>query len=296
MKTSLIIDTREYGFFSGCLQILDNLKYCELNNIKPILRLGEKFKYKEDVSNWNNFFENINDGIIEGEGIEITKATPNCNFFLENYLMRSPRSQDYHLKIWDLLRANAPELEIYAHRLEISEMIKKYMVPIQPIKDSVNNFLLNNFLNNEIVKIGIDGLYEVTNKVLGVHVRGTDYGFYDINHYVGWINNILKHHEYERIYIASDNSEAINMLQNAFPNICCSYKTNLRSTTFKSAWMAEILEKKDMVQHGRDVLTESILLSKCHRLICINSNVAGMAAYRNPNLIVHLTHDQFGGG
>ena len=48
---SLIINTREYGMFSSLLQIIDNIKYCELNGMKPIINIGEKFLYRDGPEN-----------------------------------------------------------------------------------------------------------------------------------------------------------------------------------------------------------------------------------------------------
>ena len=65
MKKSLIINTREYGFFSSVFQVIDNIEYCSQHDMKPIIELGPKFKYKNLENNsWNEFFCKINDGVI----------------------------------------------------------------------------------------------------------------------------------------------------------------------------------------------------------------------------------------
>jgi hypothetical protein len=49
-----------------------------------------------------------------------------------------------------------------------------------------------------------------------------------------------------------------------------------------------IFSGEDMVKQGQSVLIESILLSKCDALVCINSAVPKFAACVNPEIPIHL--------
>jgi hypothetical protein len=279
MEKSLLINTREYGFFSSMFQILDNIKYCEQMNIKPILSIGEKFLYKGNNEKcWNNFYEDINDGVIEGEAIEITKLTANANFLVENFLMISPQNHNYRLKLWELHCQNVLSTE--EHRKEINGYITKYLKPVKHIQDEVENFREHNFKGS----------------TLGVHVRGSDYGFHNLDVYETQIRLMLNTHHYSTIFVASDNTQSINSIKSKFPNVCF-YETPLRVENLAHhAPVCHTVSGEDCIKQGQDVLIEAQLLGHCDRLISINSNVAAMGAYLNPSMPLDLIHRQHGGG
>lgn len=276
---SLIINTREYGMFSSLFQIIDNLKYCEINNIKPILNIGEKFLYRDGSENpWNHYFEAINDGIPEGEVYEITKINNTCNFFMQNYLMTQPAANDYRLKLWNFVN-DIQNLSM--HRQEIKAMLDKYIKPLPIIENEVKNFITNNFKNESL---------------LSVHIRNTDYNFTNLPFIIEKIYEIQKNNNYEKIFVASDNLEAIMNVYNTFPNVCY-YQTNLRCEKMNSSKpLCHIVFGQDKIKHGRDAIIECLLLSKGKEIVCINSNVAGMACYLNPQMKIHLMLRQIRGG
>lgn len=279
VSKSLIINTREYGMFSSLFQIIDNLKYCEVNNIKPILNIGEKFLYRDGPENpWNNYFYPINDGIPEGEIYEITKINNTANFFMQNYLMVQPSIHDYRLKLWNLVNDNK---NLFIHRQEIKGMLDKYIKPLPHIQDEVSKFIKTNFENNE---------------TLSVHIRSTDYNFTNLPIIIEKIYEVQKTNNYKKIFVASDSLEAIMNVYNSFPNVSY-YETNLRCEKINSVKpLCHIVFGQDKIKHGIDAIIECLLLSKGKEIICINSNVAGMACYLNPDLKIHLMHRQHGGG
>lgn len=276
---SLIINTREYGFFSSLIQIIDNLKYCENNNLKPIMNIGEKFLYQHLNKNpWGEFFENINDSIPIGNVIEITELTKNANFLIENYLMVSPSRHDYCLKLWNLLNNNE---ELQYHRNEINSMIKKYIIPNKEIKSEVQRYI---------------NLCGIGKNSLAVHMRTTDYGNHDISQYHRMIEKISINKKYDNIFVASDSEEAIMDIKYAYPNVH-HYQTSRRAKELtRMVPLCHIVEGYDKINHGKDVLIECLLLSQCNEIVSINSNVAAMACYLNPNLGINLVARQHGGG
>jgi hypothetical protein len=280
MPNSLIIKTREYGFFSSLFQIIDNIRYCEINDIKPIIDVGEKYLYQNNNSNpWNYFFENINDNIIEGEKQEITELTNNANFLLDDYMLVCPTNGDYHLNLWHKVQTKNKDIEL-EYRNKINDIIKKYIKPIPDIQRQIDLFIQNNFEDS----------------VLAVHIRGTDYGFHSIDSYIDKIKEIQQEKNYKKIFVASDNHEAIIKIKEAFNNVCF-YETNLRAENINSVSpVCHIVSGDDKIKHGQDVLIECLLLSKCNEIICINSNVAGAACLFNPNMIINLLTRIHGGG
>jgi hypothetical protein len=270
-KKSLIINTRKYGFFSSVFQVLDNIKYCNENNIKPIIELGNEFKYKNEKNNsWESFFHPINDGVIEGEPIHISQLPNGALYLLKNYILIDPLNDNCKSTLWENIISNPNIAD--NHRLQINEIINNYLKPSNYIQQTIDNFVKENF----------------TPQTLGVHFRGTDFHFNDINIFISTINTLLEQQDYSKIYIASDNHEAIEIFTNTFPNVC-SYNTQYRAPTINSSHPAfHLFSGEDMIKQGQSVLIESILLSKCNQLVCLNSNVAKFAACLNPNMPINL--------
>jgi hypothetical protein len=274
---SLIIKTREYGFCSSMFQILDNLKYCELHNMKPILSIGQKFLYQDVQSDniWNEFFIPINNNQCVGNSVDITELTSNANFLMEDFLMVSPKNNNYRLKLWEL---HCNGVDTTPHRNEINALINTYLNPIPEIRALIDDFKTEHLNKN----------------ILGVHIRGTDYGYHNLDSYINRIKDICD--QYDGIYVASDNIESINRIKNEFKNVVW-FDTNLRAEHLTSHEpVCHIVSGADKIKHGKDVWVEVSLLSACSRLICINSNVAAMGAYMNPDIKIDLLIRQHGGG
>jgi len=266
METSLIINTRESsGFFSNYFIFIDNIKYCEINNIKPIMLLGgSDWFYNDGRENlWGAFFEPINDS-------NITQDYRFSSFFKlwdESFLCRQGK-----IMVWENID-NSTELQI--NRFEVNNIIQK-IKPIKEIQDTIDNFVETNFKG----------------KILGVHIRGTDYNFNYIDKYIEYIN---KYNDFDMIYVASDNQESIDNIKNTFNNVIF-YDTNIRRNNINDSVLCYDLKNEDKVKHGQDVLVECSILSKCDHLICINSNVAAAALYMNPHMTFDLIYRSPEGG
>ena len=278
---SLVINTREYGFFSSLFQIIDNLRYCEINNLKPIMNIGDKFLYQNGNKNpWGEFFEDINDSVSEGDISEISQLTSNANFLIEDYMMVSPSRHDYHLKLWNILQSGNGQA-FYDYRVQINAMISKYIVPIKEIKQEVEK-------NINDMNIGLN--------TLALHMRTTDYGHHDIDRYKSVVQDVLNSKKYDNIFVASDSIESIMIIKNNFPNVRY-YETPLRSEKLTTMVpLCHIVNGNDKIKHGKDVLIETLLLSSCGRLVCINSNVSAMACFYSPSMDVVMVGRQHGGG
>jgi len=279
MTKSLYIHTRDCGFFSSMLQIVDNLKYCDMQGFKPIIDLKPNFRYQFDEDDpWVNYFEPINDKVIEGDLISIDNISNEGLYLLENFILVNPSRYNFKGYIWELISNNSPE--IYQNRMEVHKIISKYLKPNQFIKNEVSQFKMENF----------------GGKMLGVHIRGTDFNFennpdlseYNIEKIIISIKKLILEHGYTKIYLASDNQESLDIITNEIPN-SFFYKTDFRAEKFFNLLPSfKIFDQKDMVKQGQSVLIESILLSSCDGLLCINSGVSSFSAYLNPNMDIHL--------
>ena len=278
---TLQIRPRIYGFFSSLYQVLDNLKYCEINNLKPLIRYDRNFLYNNGVDNvWNEFFEYVNDDVAEGEIIDVYSCQNQKEmFFLSDFLMMNPFHNNFELKLWHLISNNSDKCD--EHRKEINELIKKYIIPNKSVLDEIYKFDNNNW-----------------NDTLSVHVRGTDYsgGYQNLHMIKDRIRQLLENNQYNTIFVASDNKESIDSIRSEFPNVI-NYDTSLRVDSFNNTSpLCHVVSENEKIKHGKDVLIESILLSKGKALVCINSNVAAFAAYYNPDIQIHLVNRVPGGG
>lgn len=278
MNRSLLITTRTYGFFSSLFQILDNIKYCEENSIKPIIKLNKTFVYNFNKENvWNDFFENINDQIVQGTPIEIESLPHTDRFLVENFLMVSPKNKNFRLKLWDLYEKSTEEF--LQHRLEIHQFIQQYLRPKSDILIEMNSVPLDAEKNN-----------------LAVHIRGTDYNNNFLEKFIETTKHDIELNIYDKIFIASDNKEAIDTYKQKFNNVVF-YNTTLRAETMNTKTpICYTTNGSDKIKQGKDVLVECLLLSKCSKLICVNSNVAAMATYFNPKMEVKLISRLVNGG
>jgi len=288
MNSSLQLRPRIYGFFSSIFQMIDNLKYCELNNIKPIIKWDSISLYNNEEENcWGNFFEEINDGIPVGEFIDIYDL-PGINeralFFLRDYMMVDPYVGNFRLKLWHFsgtMKSASNKEELYNYRVEINEMILKYIKPNEKVLNEVSKII-----NTE------------WDKTLAVHIRGTDYWTNQntLDEFCVRIQDNIEKNKYEKIFVASDNNQSINYIKEKFKNVLY-YNTDIRQNDLtSSAPICHNVSGEKKTKHGMDVLVECILLSKCDKIICVNSNVAAMACFLNPEMEFELISYQGPGG
>lgn len=249
------------GFFSNFLIWIDILKYCDKNNLKPIMKFEGDWFYSDGRENlWDYYFEKLNDGIPIG-------SCEKSNFL---------KSWDITIKknmktvVWD----SNNEQEITNNRIEVNKITER-IIPVERIRNKIESFVEGNFKGKN---------------VLGLHIRGTDYGFNNLDLFYERTKN---YKDYDCIFVASDNFESINFIKNNFSNVFF-YDTDIRTNTINDSCL--VYQEHDKLKHGEDVLIECHLLSKCNHLICTNSNVALTALYLNPNMTYDLIYRSEVGG
>ena len=316
----LVIDSRPYGLFSIFLHTLDCLKWCDDNQHTPIIRwasgrfdinksrLGasrasamgdpkyvldkENFVTDEKISNNKKaclYAENENDNVWEYYFEPINEVNSNdlssldykindifmcgeLDFNLENkFLIRNLHSYD-KLKIWDL----KDPTKVRIHRQEVSEVIKKYVKVKSFIIKEVEAFFNNKMKDCEIL--------------IGVHIRGTDkktefpFRQLTIDDYAKIVKTIINENAGKKykIYIASDNNEAIIKLVSLFGKESIAAYPSVRMPNYNGNVPICLSSNIDKKQHGKETLIEMLLLSNCNIIIGTDSNVAATASYFNP--------------
>lgn len=143
------------------------------------------------------------------------------------------------------------------------------------ILEKVNTFVKNEFYG----------------RVAGIHIRSTDTFFFDmhrpnlpLNLYIDLIEEKLG--GYDRILIATDSQDIINIIKNRFGSRIIYYNC-YRSSIEDYHFSRGELSITDPYFWGEDPLVESILLSKVELLIRGYSNVAVLPVLLNPFMKIH---------
>jgi hypothetical protein len=321
-KKFLIIDSRPYGLFSIFLHTIDNIKWAEDNGYIPVIRwapgrrdpnrgrktllnfltdeipqsLGNTPGLKHcqclywDKDGWNNsknpweyYYEPINNySIEEAEAgdhkisdifmCDEKSTSSGRKFLIQNLQTYEP------LALWNILGSEEEE----AHRNQVCKVIKEKIVIKKQIHDKIMDFHDKYFDND----------------MLAVHVRGTDkkleypHKALPLQAYLDAISVEIDKKD-RKIYVASDNNEAISAIFKKFGK--------KRVVVYSSVRMGSYFSKDPICltpatgpKHGEECLIEAMLLSKCNHLICTDSNVSAAALSYSPNMTVTYLNRKHG--
>ena len=289
MNKVLIEKCNQWGFFSSFLQVLDNLRWCEKNDYKPIIEWGSDSQYYSE--NGYNGSKNVWEYYFEPTPTKITDDAlikTNHNTFL---LKEIPQNFGHrNIKTSGLReRKDWPIVNDY-WRKEANRIINKYIKLKPSVLKKINNFYNQN-LNVPGIKIAI-------------HLRGGR-GAKELYHkdnvqleyYRDCINKWLINNKISKytIFVASDSNEAINFISNNFKNVK-SYPCHRTDDYYikgkpyhqvqEVGWNPSgnqfMPDKRAII--GEEALIEAQLLSKCDIMFHHDSLLAIGAANFNPNL------------
>ena len=236
------------GFFSIFFTIIINIKLANKKRHIPFVDLenfhtkyNQKKKIKGTYNSWEYYFNKISNysltSIYQSKNIYFSKKNINTRNHIKEH-----------------------EFHIY------KKIIKKYVKINNFIKKIVENFEKKNFKNK---------------KVLGVHFRGTDmkttpsHPFPPTFSQITFlIDNFLNKHGYDKVFIITEQLDYLNKLKKRYENkIICfdSFRSN------KSKVFQETSRNNHRYLLGRDILIETLLLSKTDIIISSKTNVSKAA-------------------
>lgn len=291
-----------YGFFSTFCEILDGLRWCELNGYTPMVKWGgeneSSFKpqywskdgYNGANNTWEYYFEPIECEIKNGD--EVVKVQ-------DKFMLRDiPLSFGHkNIKRYSWYRQDKPQILTDEWAKEANKLIKKYIKVKSEIIKKVDKFTEKNFKDKYVI---------------GMHCRGGG-NFKELYHddnirleyYVQAVNEIVKKLDKDYVvYVASDNKEAVDYMLDNLKNVvyypCHRIEKHYRYG--KSREQVEQLEHRkghSKVEDqlfsdkrallGEEALIETLLLSSCNVMCHHESQLAIGATYFNPKIIrVHL--------
>lgn len=119
-------------------------------------------------------------------------------------------------------------------------------------------------------------------KILGVHIRGTDYALQWLNHpnmvavdeFVEVIDEVLTNHEYEYIFLATDDENRLNVLREKYGRRLIYYKDVARGERALNIAMEKNVRPMHHYLSGYEVLRDMYTLASCDSLICGLSQVS----------------------
>ena len=246
------------GFFSNITFVLNHLKICDGIGFIPIVDMenyptlhNEVKPIKKNRNSWDYYFKRLNN-------YSLKKVYKSKNVFLSSEKFEKNMA------------------------LSITEKeISKYLIKIK-IKNhihlKVNKFIQKNFNKKQ--------------KILGVHFRGSTYKTArghafpsTINLMIKKIDNLLKKHNYDKIFLVTEEQKYLDILKKTYKEKIVYYDSfrmyNLDS--FKI-----FPRKNHRYLLGEEILIETLILSKCQGLTFVKSNVISAAiAFSKDKIKLH---------
>ena len=296
-EISLTASCQGVGFGGMVLSSLHQIAVCDRLRIPVAVRWIGCTPYcgpANGTNYWEWFFEktqNATEKYVEDHGAICFGDTPldphEITELVDHAFQPQEEEEGFHggrrpPKITATIRKNA-------HRV-----INQYLRPVPEVMRNVDEYQARHFAGRTVV---------------GVHVRGTDrWGEVRVHRIMevkSWIRKIeellntikerrsehLKGNESQErlrlaLFVASDNTEAIRNIRAHFGprNLEVLSAKVWRTKSMKAtSWDDGIADDQGRVA-GLGVLTDILLLSRCHYLIHGESSVAALAAYFNPDL------------
>lgn len=245
------------GFFALVSLSARSLYFAEKCGLKPIVFWGKHgFYYEPSITETKNVFEYY----------YLPIGNSQLKFEDEKYRYVKRKTVDYfcldhNTEYYKVTEQGYRRLaEIYRKYFRLNEKTRKYL------EDNIKMLIGNR------------------SHVLGVHLRGTDFkrqyndhpNFIGFQHHVELTRKLMEKYCFEYIFVATDDIEALELMQQEFGDHVLYYKDCSRGRGDMSA--RETLDK-DGYTLGLEVLRDAYTLSSCEALVCGLSQVSCAARY-----------------
>ena len=247
------------GFFAEYNKLLTLLYFSELYQLKPVVRFHERFCYAEQhpVNGTDNPFEYY---FVQPCGI-----SPK-NLVKYKYVLKS-RKENSNLAI-ALNESSGGYARSETYLNEMAKISAKYIK-------------LNDIVSKEIQN-DIDSLGIKEESTLAVHVRGTDFkNHYNghpvqvtIDEYLQETIRVFQEGGYERVFLATDDADAIKAFQKEFGDKVVFYQDVVRSDGNDTVMHSSLPRENHHYLLGLEVLRDMHTLASCGGLIAGLSQVS----------------------
>ncbi|HKM01641.1 MAG TPA: hypothetical protein VJ083_06270 [Sedimentibacter sp.] len=246
------------GFFAEYRKVLDYLYYADRFSFIPVIKFTEDFIYSEKhpINGSDNPFEYY---FEQPSGITVEEANHSYNVF------KCTEAQV------GLVEHDKERRDGYALNNEyfsrLATLSRKYIrlnkVVKQQIEEDINTILMKK-------------------KVIGVHVRGTDFnrGFkghptiVTPNRHLSEVKGLLETGLYESVFLATDDVNVIKQFEKELGDKVCYYKDVLRSEDDVSVAFKQSTRENHHYKLGLEVLRDMMTLASCDALVAGISQVS----------------------
>lgn len=274
--------------------VLDFYKYGDENKDKVIYFINVISKNK--IGFWGLFFEALA-GISEAKRwgfIPVVKYDEDCMYQENHKVLGTMNVFEYYYKqpknisLKSCLNSDRVALYQKFHMHHLYKDMNPYNSTEEDLKKFSSlykeYFILNDYTQNYISK-GIKMLLGNNNRILGLHVRGTDFNLSWKGHpnaikedeFFLEIDNVLREYNFNLIFIATDDEHKLNSFIKKYGNKLLYYKDVHRGTGTINVSYEKCDRKNNKYLNGLEVLRDAYTLSMCTGFIAGKSNVA-MAA------------------
>lgn len=251
---------KNLGFFAMYRYWLEYLYFADVCGYTPVINPGPEFAYreKEKVNGTKNPFEYY---FVQPSQISVQSAKLSRNVV---------DAEVFHRQMVELVFTGR-----YCHY----KANKRYMLELARI---VGKYIRFNHPAWEYISNGMDTLQMQGEKVLGVHIRGTDFRSNYNNHPI-YINEdecfkeidlLLHKNSYTKIFVATDDGRILKNFTGRYGDRLCYYSDVMRSYKNQSVAFSKSSREKHKYLLGLEVIRDMYTLSVCSGLVAGISQVA----------------------
>lgn len=247
------------GFFAELRHLLSEVYFADKLGLIPVLTMSKNSSYaeKEPVNGTTNPFEYY---FLQPTDVSLESAEKSYAVVEHNWIQRRFIKTDLDYKLGYI-----PTDEYFD---AMSKIMKKYL-RFNPDTDKK-------------MTTAVKTLFNQGEKVLGVHVRGADFKRHYKNHpnivtieeYAQCVEQALVANNFDKVFLATDDSEAIDMFTKKFGGRLVYYNDVIRTDGDETVMKSNVDRPLHHYQLGLEVIRDSYTLSLCDGLIAGLSNVS----------------------
>lgn len=261
---------KSVGFCAEMHQLLYRLRFAEAINAVPRVHWGEYMFY------YDHGMDYITKNAFEYYFEPVSEAADHSPNEFKNYI----RSDKKHIYIYQNMVDKSYKINDVNFKL-LAGMYRKYIHLNE--KTSL-------FINSEIDNLlNYNKQIPPRGKILGIHVRGTDFNLGLLNHpnvvapneYLAKAKEIFSDGKYDKIFIATEDSTVLEMFVSEFGDKILYYKDVFRTSGKSGPHSTPNDRELNNYKLGLEVLRDVYTLANCDGFLSGLSHVAFAARYVN---------------
>lgn len=253
-------NVKNLGFFAMYRRWLEYLYFADICGYAPVIYTDPQFSYRERkaVNDTTNPFEYY---FMQPAGISLQEARRSNRVIM---------SDNIHREMVELVLTGSAGSYKYTSR---------YLYMLAHV---VRKYIKFNQYTQYYIEESLKGINFDKEKMLGVHMRGTDYRAMYNDHpvYVTEdesfieIDKLLEKNSYSKIFIATDDKRILEKYIHRYGEKLCFYEDVERSRQNKSVVFCEGTRDRNKYLLGLEVIRDMYTLSMCAGLVAGVSQVA----------------------